>query len=97
MAKIKLLPQLRNGQEWIQITPEGFVENLSGIVKSVPGGGWDKEIGWRIPSTRRSRELLLNQLRFNGISCREENGSAEKVGEKNMSRPTRNLISELNY
>jgi len=88
MAKIKLLPQLRNGQEWIQIKPEGYVENLSGIVKSVPGGGWDKEIGWRIPSTRQSRELLLNQLRLHGISCREENSSLrfeETKGRKKLA------------
>jgi hypothetical protein len=26
-----------------------------------------------------------------------ENGSEEKIGEKKVSRPTRNLNSELNY
>jgi site-specific recombinase XerD len=75
MAKIKLTPAQKGETEWILVKPEGYVENLAGIIKSVPGGSWNKELGWRIPANRQARELLLNQLRLHGISCREESST----------------------
>jgi integrase/recombinase XerD len=86
MAKIKLVPAQTGETEWILVKPLGFVKNLSGIIKSVPGGGWNKEQGWRIPATRQARELLLNQLRLHGIQAgkkgelrMEEIKSAKKI------------------
>ncbi len=72
MAKIKLIPAQLGETEWILVKPEGYVENLAGIIKSVPGGGWHKDQGWRIPATKQTRELLLNQLRLNGIQTAEK-------------------------
>jgi site-specific recombinase XerD len=72
MSTIRLIPAQQGESEWILVKPIGFVENLSVIIKSVPGGGWNKEQGWRIPATRQSRELLLKQLRLHGIEPGEK-------------------------
>lgn len=88
MASIRLIPFQKEKEEWIRIKPEGYVENLSGIVKSVPGGRWDKENGWIIPATRQGRELLMHQIRLHGISSRDENGViqfSETPGRKKLS------------
>ena len=87
MAKIKLIPAQQGETEWILVKPLGYVENLSGIIKSVPGGGWNKEQGWRIPATRQARELLLNQFRLHGIRSgeKEELHFEESKGQKKLT------------
>lgn len=80
MAKIRLIPIHQNGRDRIGIQPVGYVENLSGIIKSVPGGGWNRETGWTIPATRQARELFLQQLRLHGIpSCENQELQFEEI------------------
>ena len=71
MGTVKLQVIQYENRDWIQIQNEGYIENLAVIIKSIPGGGWNKVIGWRVPANSKCRDLLLNQIRVHGISSRE--------------------------
>ena len=62
MPKLILTHVELEGLHYIQINPVGFIDSLSNIIKSIPGGGYHKVIGWRVPYNAGTYQLLRHKL-----------------------------------
>ena len=51
-----------NGNSFIQVKPEGYVQDLDRILKQIPGWGYHRETGWRVPYSVQAYQLLRNKL-----------------------------------
>jgi site-specific recombinase XerD len=51
-----------NGKSFIQVKPEGYVQDLDRILKQIPGWGYHRETGWRVPYSVQAYQLLRNKL-----------------------------------
>lgn len=50
----------------------GYVPDLSSLIKQIPGWGWHKETGWRVPYNAHTFQLLKSRLAQYPIRYRKE-------------------------
>lgn len=62
MAQISLIKTEFQGHFYIQVITSGFVAGLSEIIRQIPGGGYNKNLGWYIPYSPPHYQLLKNKL-----------------------------------
>jgi len=62
MTKVTLSHIQWKGRSFIQIKNHGFVERLSNIIKEIPGWGYHRDTGWRVPYSVKTYQLLKNKL-----------------------------------
>lgn len=91
MASITLTHVETNGAHFIQVKTDGYIEGLSNLIKSIPGGGYGKLIGWRVPYNSPSYQLLRHKLAHLQVVINPEK-QVIQVREEKM--PTKLTLSE---
>lgn len=72
MLKVTLSHIVWRGQSFIQIKPQGFLDQLPNIIREIPGWSYHKETGWRVPYSVKSYQLLKNKLSHCTLSVNPE-------------------------
>ena len=87
-----ILSHIQQGENhYIQVRNEGVIDQLSSIIKSIPGGGYNKTTGWRVPYSAKAYQLLRHKLAHLQVIINPE---IQKIQIKEVPLPTKLALTQ---